>query len=396
MTEPVEPRTSWERPDRLHVITGGAGFVGSHLCEALLGRGHRVLCVDSLLTGNWANVAHLSGRAGFGFLHHDVSRHINVSEPVDSVLHLASPASPVDYLQKPIQTLKAGSLGTLNALGLAKANNARFLLASTSEIYGDPEQHPQTEQYRGSVDPVGLRGVYNEAKRFAEALTMAYHRSHGTDTRIARIFNTYGPRLRAGDGRVVSNFVVAALAGRPLAVHGSGDQTRSFCYVDDLVQGLMALLFCDESQWNEPAHLDGAAREDEHQEADRPTNSPPEQPHAGRSVHEPVNLGNPVEITVNELAAAVLRICDSRLGAAAPSPSSLPSDAATAAQGNHIESRIERTPARHDDPHRRCPDISVATRHLGWRPGVSLETGLTRTVNWFATQPADHQAAPVN
>ena len=302
------------------VVTGGAGFLGSHLCEAMLGRGDEVVCVDNLATGAESNVQELASSPGFTLVRHDVSGFFEVDGAVDAVLHFASPASPVDYLRMPIQTLKVGSLGTHNALGLARAKGARFLLASTSEVYGDPEVHPQREDYRGSVDPVSLRGVYDEAKRFAEALTMAYHRYHGVDTGIARIFNTYGPRMRPDDGRVVSNFITAALSDRPLEIFGDGLQTRSFCYVDDTVRALMALL--------------------------------------DSGVHEPVNIGNPAEISVRDFADKVLYVT-----------------------GSH--SPVVRAEPMPDDPARRCPDISRARALLGWSPTVVLDQGLRRTADWF-------------
>jgi dTDP-glucose 4,6-dehydratase len=307
------------------VVTGGAGFLGSHLCERLLERGDEVVCLDNLVTGSMDNVAHLFGRPGFTFVRHDVSTYVHVSGPVDAVLHFASPASPRDYLELPIQTLKVGSLGTHHCLGLAREKGARFLLASTSEVYGDPEMHPQREDYRGSVNPVGPRGVYDEAKRFAEAMTMAYHRAHGVDVRIARIFNTYGARMRPMDGRVVSNFLVQALEGRPLTVYGDGSQTRSFCYVDDQVTGLLALL--------------------------------------DSSYVGPVNIGNPDECTMLELARLVLEVTGS-------------------------DSPIVHRPLPVDDPARRKPDITLARAVLGWEPTVPLAEGLARTVDWFRARLA--------
>ncbi len=302
------------------VVTGAAGFLASHLCDRLLERGDEVVAIDNLVTGRLANISHLFGQRAFRFQHHDVSSYVHVPGPVHAVLHFASPASPKDYLELPIQTLKVGSLGTHNLLGMAKDKGARVLLASTSEVYGDPEVHPQPETYWGHVNPVGPRGVYDEAKRFAEAMTMAYHRAHGLDVRIARIFNSYGPRLRPADGRVVSNFLAQALAGKPLTVYGDGTQTRSFCYVDDSVRGLIALLDSD---------------------------------HVG-----PVNIGNPEDITVLDLAEAVLEVT-----------------------GSSSELVHEDLPV--DDPARRRPDISLARRVLGWEPEVGLRDGLARTGRWL-------------
>ncbi|MFL5382955.1 MAG: UDP-glucuronic acid decarboxylase family protein [Longimicrobiaceae bacterium] len=304
------------------LITGAAGFLGSHLCDRFLREGHSVIGMDNLSTGHPDNIAHLMGRPDFLFVQHDVTNFIYVEGVLDGVLHFASPASPVDYLEKPIPTLKVGSLGTHKALGLAKAKGARFLLASTSEVYGDPQVHPQPEGYWGHVNPVGPRGVYDEAKRFAEALTMAYHRFHGVETRIVRIFNTYGPRMRPGDGRVVSNFIVQALRGEPLSIYGEGKQTRSFCYVDDLVEGIYRLFLSDRA--------------------------------------EPTNLGNPNEFTVRELAEEVLR----QTGSA---------------------SALEFRPLPEDDPQVRRPDIGVARAVLGWEPAVPLVEGLRRTIPHFRT-----------
>jgi dTDP-glucose 4,6-dehydratase len=309
------------------VVTGGAGFLGSHLCDRLLAEGIEVVCIDNLLTGSLANIDHLFGRPGFTFVKHDVTNYIHVPGRVDFVLHFASPASPVDYLELPIQTLKVGSLGTHKALGLAQAMGARFLLASTSEVYGDPLVHPQPESYWGNVNPVGPRGVYDEAKRFAEAITMAYHRFHGVSTRIVRIFNTYGPRMRARDGRVVPAFACQALAGEPLTVFGDGSQTRSFCYVDDLIEGVVRVLFSE--------------------------------------LHEPVNIGNPAEMTVLQFAEAIRRLT-----------------------GNNVP--IEYRPLPVDDPKVRQPDITRARRLLGWEPKVEVEDGLRRTIDWcrkLVTQP---------
>jgi dTDP-glucose 4,6-dehydratase len=302
------------------VVTGGAGFLGSYLCERLLDRGDEVVAIDNLITGRMENISHLFGRPGFTFMDHNVSSYVHVPGDVDAVLHFASPASPKDYLELPIQTLKVGSLGTYHLLGLAKDKGATLLLASTSEVYGDPHIHPQTEDYCGNVNAVGPRGVYDEAKRFAEAMTMAYHRYHGVDVRIARIFNTYGPRMRPADGRVVSTFLTQARAGKPLTVYGDGTQTRSFCYVDDQVRGLLALLDSD---------------------------------YVG-----PVNLGNPEEFTVAELAKLTLEVTGS-------------------------SSEIVYEPLPVDDPARRQPDISLARRLLGWEPEVPLREGLSRTVEWL-------------
>src|SRR5436190_15201489 len=252
------------------LITGGAGFIGSHLCERFLGEGHEVVCVDNFITGSALNIEHLRNNDSFTFIRHDISHPLEIDGPLDNILHFASPASPVDYLNHPIPTLKVGSLGTHNSLGLAKAKKARFLLASTSEVYGDPEMHPQREEYWGNVNPIGIRGVYDEAKRFAEAIVMAYHRTHGIDTKIVRIFNTYGPKMRLDDGRVLPNFMGQALRGEPITVYGDGSQTRSFCYVDDLVEGIVRLLKVD--------------------------------------FHDPVNLGNPAEITILEFAQEIMRL----------------------------------------------------------------------------------------
>jgi dTDP-glucose 4,6-dehydratase len=302
------------------VVTGGAGFLGSHLCRALVERGWQVLAIDSLLTGRVDNVDDLLAKPAFELKEHDVSEFVAVDGPVDAVLHFASPASPRDYLEYPIKTLKVGSLGTHNTLGLALATGACYLLASTSEVYGDPEVHPQHEGYWGHVNPVGPRGVYDEAKRFAESMAMAYHRVHGLDVKIVRIFNTFGPCLRPGDGRVVSNFLVQAIDGKPLTVYGDGSQTRSYCYVDDEVRGILALL---ESDWTGP-----------------------------------MNIGNPDEFTVLQLAELVLELTGS-------------------------SSEIVFEPLPVDDPTRRRPDISLATRVLGWRPEVELREGLARTYDWF-------------
>ena len=299
------------------VVTGGAGFLGSHLCAYLLAKGHRVICLDNLDTGTLENIEHLRG-GGFEFRAVDVSAFIAIDEAVDYVYHLASPASPIDYLRLPLHTLKVGSYGTHNALGLAKFKRARFLLASTSEVYGDPLEHPQKESYWGNVNPIGPRGVYDESKRYAEALTMAYHRQQGVDTCIARIFNTYGPRMRPHDGRAVPTFIRQALGDEPLTVFGDGSQTRSFCYVDDLVEGLFR--------------------------------------HAGSDVHDPLNLGNPRELTLLELADLVREVT-----------------------GSAAEVVFQALPT--DDPRVRCPDITRATELLDWEPRVTLREGLARTVD---------------
>ena len=305
------------------VITGGAGFLGSHLAEYFSDRDYDVVVLDNLLTGNLDNISHLFGRPGFAFQKYDVTNFVHVPGPVDYVLHFASPASPVDYLELPIQTLKVGSLGTHKVLGLAKDKNARFLLASTSEVYGDPLEHPQRETYWGNVNPVGVRGVYDEAKRFGEAMTMAYHRYHGVNTCISRIFNTYGPRMRLSDGRVLPSFIGQALRGEPLTVFGSGEQTRSFCYVADEVEGLARLLFSDE--------------------------------------HDPVNIGNPAEITILQFAQRVIEITGSA-------------------------STIVHEELPQDDPKVRQPDISRARELLGWEPKVSLDEGLRLTLESFQTK----------
>jgi dTDP-glucose 4,6-dehydratase len=302
------------------VVTGAAGFLGSHLCDRLVAAGCEVVGLDNLITGARGNVAHLAKHAGFRLVEHDVSRRMEIEGAVDAVFHFASPASPADYLKLPIQTLKVGSLGTHHALGLAKAKKARFVLASTSEVYGDPQVHPQPESYWGHVNPVGPRGVYDEAKRFAEAMAMAYHRVHGVDVRIVRIFNTYGPRMRPNDGRVVSNFIVQALTGKPLTVYGDGSQTRSFCYVDDLIDGVMAVF--------------------------------------ERGDSAPINLGNPTEFTVLELADLVLKLTSST-------------------------SPIVFEPLPADDPKQRRPDITRARSVLGWEPKIPLEEGLRRTIGYF-------------
>ncbi len=305
------------------LITGGAGFIGSHLCESFLAQGHDVICMDNYSTGAKENIASFAANRRFAFMDHNVSRYIRLEPPLDYILHFASPASPVDYLELPIPTLKVGSLGTHNALGLAKAKNAVFLLASTSEVYGDPLVRPQNEEYWGNVNPVGPRGVYDEAKRFAEAMTMAYHRYHGLNTRIVRIFNTYGPRMRMRDGRVVPNFIVQALKGEPITVYGEGQQTRSFQYIDDLVAGIHKLLEVDH--------------------------------------HLPVNIGNPHEMTVLEFAKKVIALTGSK-------------------------SPIVHRPLPEDDPQVRQPDIAKAKALLGWEPKVSLDEGLARTIEDFRTR----------
>ncbi len=327
------------------LITGGAGFLGSHLCEYLVTQGHDVLCLDNLLTGRVENIADLLGVERFRFVKYDVCEYVHVDGPLDAILHFASPASPQDYLEHPIATLKVGALGTHKALGLAKAKGARFLLASTSEVYGDPLVNPQPEGYWGNVNPISPRGVYDEAKRFGEAMTMAYHRYHGVDTRIVRIFNTYGPRMRPNDGRVVSNFVVQALSGQPLTVYGDGNQTRSFCYVDDLVRGIAAVL-TTESKTN------AAERTDRSSFLTRRPDC------AELSIHEPINLGNPREMTVRDIAERVISLVGCRRD-------------------------IREQPLPVDDPKVRRPDIGRAKALLGWEPKVQLDEGLTKTINYF-------------
>jgi len=302
------------------VVTGGAGFLGSHLCDKLLNEGLKVICIDNLITGNIDNITHLSGKENFLFLKYDITNYIFIPGKVDYILHFASPASPVDYLQLPIQTLKVGSLGTHKALGLSKEKKARFLLASTSEVYGDPEIHPQPEDYWGNVNPIGPRGVYDEAKRFAEALTMAYHRYHSVETRIARIFNTFGPRMRANDGRAVPNFIMQALRGEPITVYGDGSQTRSFCYITDQIDGLYKLLMSNEE--------------------------------------EPVNIGNPEEIPVLEIAKEIIRLTNSN-------------------------SKIIFEDLPVNDPKVRQPDITKALTKLNWKPVVKREEGLKSTIEYF-------------
>ncbi|MBN2288323.1 MAG: SDR family oxidoreductase [Candidatus Glassbacteria bacterium] len=304
------------------LVTGGAGFLGSHLCDYLIDKDHEVICMDNLITGNVDNIGHLIGNGSFSFIKHDVTEYIFISGQLDAILHFASPASPVDYLQYPIQTLKVGSLGTHKALGLAREKKARFLLASTSEIYGDPQVHPQNEEYWGNVNPIGPRGVYDEAKRFAEALTMAYNRTHGIRTRIVRIFNTYGPRMRLRDGRAVPTFIDQALRGKPLTVFGDGTQTRSFCYYTDLIEGIYRLLLSD--------------------------------------IDTPVNIGNPEEKTILEFARKIIEIT-----------------------GSSSQIVFEKLPV--DDPKVREPDIRKARKWLKWKPEVSLDEGLRLTVEYFQT-----------
>ncbi len=302
------------------LVTGGAGFIGSHLCDRLIKENHRVVCFDNLITGNPGNISHLQGNKNFRFIKQDVTKYIEVDEDVDFVFHFASPASPVDYLEFPIQTLKVGSLGTHNALGLAKAKSASFLLASTSEVYGDPLVHPQKENYWGNVNPIGPRGVYDEAKRFAEAITTAYHRVHGVKVRIIRIFNTFGPRMRKNDGRVVPAFITQALSGEPITVFGDGAQTRSFCYITDMVEGIMRL--------------------------------------SNSALEGPLNIGNPHEMSIIDFAKLIISVTGSK-------------------------SDIVFKPLPLDDPRVRRPDISRAKKELGWEPEVGLEEGLRKTIEWF-------------
>ncbi|MCK4414296.1 MAG: SDR family oxidoreductase [Candidatus Eisenbacteria sp.] len=310
------------------LITGGAGFIGSHLCDYFLEQGHEVICMDNLLTGSVRNIAHIRD-ARFSFIEYDVTNYMYVDGPLDAVLHFASPASPIDYLRLPIHTLKVGALGTHKALGLALARKARFLLASTSEVYGDPQVHPQTEDYWGNVNPTGLRGVYDEAKRFAEALTMAYHRYHGVDTKIVRIFNTFGPRMRREDGRAVPVFINQALRGEPMTIFGDGRQTRSFGYITDLTRGIDALL--------------------------------------NSTINDPVNIGNPQEMTVLEMAEHIRRLTGSR-------------------------SELIFKPLPEDDPKVRQPNIDLARRRLGWEPHVDVQRALELTIGWFREADADREA----
>ena len=302
------------------LITGGAGFLGSHLCERFIKQGCRVICMDNLITGAVSNISRLRSSPAFKFIKHDVSKHIDLDEGIDMILHFASPASPIDYLNYPIQTLKVGSLGTHNALGVAKANGAKFLLASTSEVYGDPMVHPQSETYYGNVNCIGPRGVYDEAKRFAEAITMAYHKTHGLDTRIVRIFNTYGPSMRKNDGRVIPNFISQALNNEPITVYGRGGQTRSFCYVSDLIEGIFLLSRSD--------------------------------------IRDPVNIGNPSEMSIIDLAKTIIRLTNSK-------------------------SEIVYKPLPQDDPKLRQPDITRAKKLLEWEAKIGLEQGLKKTIEWF-------------
>ena len=304
------------------LVTGGAGFLGSHLCEYLVNKEHEVICMDNLITGSKQNISGIKN-GNFHFVNHNVSEFIDLDGDLDYILHFASPASPIDYLDLPIQTLKVGALGTHNALGVAKAKNATFLLASTSEVYGDPLVHPQPEEYWGNVNPIGPRGVYDEAKRFAEAITMAYHRTHGINTKIVRIFNTYGPRMRIKDGRAIPNFLKQALTGEDLTIYGNGSQTRSFCYVTDLVEGIYRLLMSDQ--------------------------------------HEPVNIGNPVEMTIQQMANKIL-------------------------QASQSQSKIVQLPLPEDDPKTRQPNITLARKLLDWEPKVSLDEGLESTLEYFKQQ----------
>ncbi|HXV19124.1 MAG TPA: UDP-glucuronic acid decarboxylase family protein [Candidatus Omnitrophota bacterium] len=311
------------------LITGGSGFLGSHLCDRFIKKGWKVICLDNFITGTNRNVGHLFKNKNFSFIKHDISKHVEVPGALDAVLHFASPASPPDYLKHPIQTLKVGALGTHNALGIAKKKKARFLMASTSEVYGDPLVHPQKETYWGNVNPVGPRGVYDEAKRFAEAITLAYHRQHGVDTKIVRIFNTYGRRMRPEDGRVIPNFITQALLGKPITVYGDGSQTRSYCYVDDLVRGIDKLVFS--------------------------------------KLNIPVNLGNPNEMSVLKLAKVIIGLTGSK-------------------------SKIVHKPLPVDDPKQRCPDISRAKKELGWKPEVALKEGLTETICYFKEEVLGRRA----
>jgi dTDP-glucose 4,6-dehydratase len=317
------------------LVTGGAGFIGSHLCERLLlEEGYEVICMDNLRTGSLENIALVRDEANFEYVHHDVTTYIERPGRLDEVYHFASPASPADFERIPIPILKVGALGTYNALGLAKAKGARFMLASTSEVYGDPLVHPQPEEYWGNVNPIGVRGVYDEAKRYAESITMAYHRHHKVDTRIVRIFNTYGPRMRPDDGRMIPNFIQQALLGKPLTVYGDGSQTRSVQYVDDLVEGVLRLMRSPERR--------------------------------------PVNIGNPIEYTVREVAALILKLTTR-----------------ASSQGESSQSELVYEPLPQDDPKQRCPDIARAREALGWEPKVAAEEGLSRTIEWFIQRYAE-------
>jgi len=319
------------RKKRRALVTGGAGFLGSHLCERLLAEGYRVVCMDNLRTGTLENVAHLQGEADFEYLDHDVSTYIHLPGELEEVYHFASPASPKDFSRIPIPILKVGALGTHNLLGLARSKGARFMLASSSEVYGDPLVHPQTEEYWGNVNQVGVRGVYDEAKRYAEAITIAYCRHHKMETRIVRIFNTYGPRMRPEDGRMIPTFITQALSGHPLSVYGDGSQTRSVLYVEDLIEGTLRLMKSSEAR--------------------------------------PVNIGNPQEMTVGEIAALIIELTGS-------------------------ESEIVYEPLPEDDPKRRCPEITRARESLGWEPRVPVREGLTKTLDWFAERSSRHEASP--
>ena len=316
------------KPTTTALVTGGAGFIGSHLCERLLSEGYRVVCMDNLRTGALENIAHLQGEVNFEYVPHDVTTYIQYPGNLDEIYHFASPASPIDFERIPIPILKVGALGTYNALGLAKARGARLMLASTSEVYGDPLVHPQPEEYWGNVNPIGIRGVYDEAKRYAESITMAYHRHHGIDTRIVRIFNTYGPRMRPDDGRMIPNFISQALAGEALTIYGDGSQTRSVQYVDDLIEGIICLM--RSSEWH------------------------------------PINIGNPIEYSVREVAELVLKLSGSESSS----------------------SKLIYKPLPKDDPKQRCPDIRRAREVLGWEPRVSAEEGLLHTLHWFAKRQA--------
>lgn len=315
--DPIDPK---DPIDSKVLITGGAGFIGSHLCDLLIKKGYEVVCMDNLITANLDNVSHLMDNPNFKFIQQDVTKYIDLDGSIDYILHFASPASPIDYQKFPIQTLKVGSLGTHNALGLAKAKGAKFMLASTSEVYGNPLVNPQPESYWGNVNPIGPRGVYDESKRFAEAITLAYHRTHKIDTKIARIFNCFGPRMRKDDGRAIPNFITQALKGEPLTIYGDGSQTRSFCYIDDLIDGIYKLMLSN--------------------------------------INEPINIGSPDEITILELAKKIVQLTRSK-------------------------SEIAFKPLPTDDPKVRRPDISKAKKELNWQPEVSLEEGLEKTISWF-------------